>query len=320
MKKRQIISASRRTDIPALYGKWFMNRIEEGWGIKYNPYNKKAKIISLKPKDVDLIVFWSKNYRPFLECIEDLNKKGYNLFFHYTITGVNRKLETNIPMHKETIETFKIISNKFSPKHIFWRYDPIIFTRYDSFNTYLETFNNICQELEGYTERCYISFANIYGKVFKRLKDNRISLNEANEEIKKKLANQLVEIAEKYNIQLYSCCNEFLINDKIQKASCIDVNLYKEIFDIEADKYKKAPSRKGCGCFESIDIGLYDTCSYQCLYCYANNSKNKIMKNIDLHDPFYPALHKGIDVNAKEMLKDIPKEFNEQLSIFDIIQ
>ena len=43
-----IISASRSTDIPAFYAKWFFNRLAKGYCVWYNPFNKKPMYISFK--------------------------------------------------------------------------------------------------------------------------------------------------------------------------------------------------------------------------------------------------------------------------------
>ncbi len=46
--------------------------------------------------------------------------------------------------------------------------------------------------------------------------------------------------------------------------------------------------REFCGCMKSKDIGQYNTCIHQCLYCYANTSVNSAMKNYKKHkeNPF----------------------------------
>lgn len=36
-----IIQTGMRTDIPAFYSKWFMNRIKEGYVLVRNPYNER---------------------------------------------------------------------------------------------------------------------------------------------------------------------------------------------------------------------------------------------------------------------------------------
>jgi hypothetical protein len=51
-----IISASRSTDIPAFYAKWFINRIKKGHIVWYNPFNQQPLYVSFK--NCKVIVFW----------------------------------------------------------------------------------------------------------------------------------------------------------------------------------------------------------------------------------------------------------------------
>ncbi|HDI3319776.1 TPA: DUF1848 family protein, partial [Vibrio cholerae] len=63
-----IISASRRTDIPAFYHRWFLNRIKEGFLLTRNPYNaKQVRRVSLLPEDVDAIVFWTRDAQKIIK-------------------------------------------------------------------------------------------------------------------------------------------------------------------------------------------------------------------------------------------------------------
>ena len=89
-----IISASRRTDIPALYSQWFVNRLREGEVLVPNPYNrKKVSRIRLSPEVVDGIVFWTKNPEPLLPYLRELDAMGYRYCFQYTITDYGKDLE-----------------------------------------------------------------------------------------------------------------------------------------------------------------------------------------------------------------------------------
>ena len=124
-----IISASRRTDIPAFYSEWFMNRIREEYFYKVNPFNKnQVKGISLAPEDVDAIVFWSKHPKPIIPHLKKLNEKGYNYYFQYTMNNYPEILEPNLPELSKRIDVFKKLSSQTSPKQVVWRYDPIIYT------------------------------------------------------------------------------------------------------------------------------------------------------------------------------------------------
>lgn len=77
-----IITASRRTDIPAFYSQWFMNRNREGFFISVNPINaRQKKRVSLSPGDVDVIIFVSKNPSPLVEYLDTLDSRGYRYYY-----------------------------------------------------------------------------------------------------------------------------------------------------------------------------------------------------------------------------------------------
>ena len=279
-----IVSVSRRTDIPALYGDWFINRVKEDYAEYVNPFYPVNKYkVSLKPDDVICFVLWSKDFKPFMKHFDYLDERGYNLIFHYTITGYPEIYEANIPKLKKSLETFKKISKRYSTKQIQWRYDTILFTSDLNKEFHLDNFKKIASSLEGYTERCYFSFINLYSKVKKRVKD-LILLDEHTKESEKELANDLADVSLKHGIQLTSCCGDYLISSKIKKGSCIDGDLVKELFNPEDYKPKPQPTRKECNCVESKDIGRYDTCIHGCLYCYANGDITTSREYYKIHD------------------------------------
>jgi hypothetical protein len=76
-----IISASRRTDIPAFYARWFINRVREGCCSVPNPFNpQQISKVSLAPSDVDVIVFWTRNPRPLFAVLKELNERGFRYY------------------------------------------------------------------------------------------------------------------------------------------------------------------------------------------------------------------------------------------------
>jgi DNA repair photolyase len=289
--EKRIISVSRRTDIPAFYGEWFLNRLKEGYVGYRNPFGGKEHQVSLKPEDVLCFVFWSKNYEPFLETLKTIDDMGYNSMFNFTITGLpNEIFEPNVAKTDEAIETLKILSDRYSPRHTFWRYDPIVISDRTGPPFHLENFNKIASRLKGHVNRCIISYVDIYDKVqrnFKKLQaETQINFDKPDKKTRTILAEQLAEIAQTYGIEtrLYACCEDYLTSHRITRSRCVDGQHIGELFGIDTSYLKNKPTRDQCGCTESTDIGAYDACPHGCVYCYANVNKDKATKVYENHD------------------------------------
>lgn len=158
-------SVSRRTDIPAFYGDWFMNRVKEGFAGYINPFGGSKHFVSLAAPDVTCFVFWSKNFKPFMDPLKEIQSKGYNCYFQFTINALPEIFESNVAETSTAIETLKEISRMYSPAHINWRYDPVVITEFTYQDFHLKNFRSLATKLEGCVERCYFSFPTLYGKV-----------------------------------------------------------------------------------------------------------------------------------------------------------
>jgi hypothetical protein len=283
---KRIVSVSRRTDIPAFYGDWFMGRLEEGFAGVVNPFGGRKYKVSLKPQDVVCFVFWSKNFSPFLESLKAMEDLGYKFYFNYTITALPGVFESNVE-RQSAIEGLEKLSRTYSPKHINWRFDPIIISSICDGNFFIKAFKELAAEFEGLVERCYFSFVTEYGKVkrnFEQLERTAgVQVTRCSKDFKIDLANELSEIAGRHGMRMYSCCGDYLVNDRIEKGHCIYVSVIESLFP-EGLAYKEKPTRKECGCTESTDIGTYDTCPHGCVYCYANVNKGRAAKSFGKHD------------------------------------
>jgi len=284
---KRIISVSRRTDIPAFYGDWFMSRLEEGFAGVVNPFGGRKYIVLLKPADVVCFVFWSKNFSPFLENLKVIDEMGYKFYFNYTVTALPGVFESNVE-RQAAIEGLKQLSRTYSPQHINWRFDPIIISSVCDRDFYIRAFEELASEFEGLVERCYFSFVTEYGKVKRSFEElertSGVKITNCSEDFKIDMANELSEIAKRHGIRMFSCCGDYLVNDCIKKGHCIDGSVIESLFFAEGLAYKEKPTRKECGCTESSDIGTYDTCPHGCVYCYANVNKHRACKAFDNHD------------------------------------
>lgn len=285
---KRIISASRRTDIPAFYGDWFMARLAQGFAGVVNPFGGQKYIIPLKPNDVVCFVFWSKNFAPFLENLKTIERMSYRFYFNYTVTGIPSIFESNVNK-PEALNALKTLSRMYSPRHINWRYDPIIISSISDYRFYVDDFRKIASQLAGFVQRCYFSYVVEYGKVKRNFakfeKTHSLQIAPADQNLKIELANELADIAAEYGIEMFSCCGDYLVNSRIKKAHCIDAAVIEELFYPAGLQYNQKPTRDQCGCTESTDIGAYDTCPGGCIYCYANANKQAASNAFTKHNP-----------------------------------
>lgn len=283
-----IISASRRTDIPALYSEWFFNRLDEGFLYTQNPFNRKqVSKIQLTPDVVDCIVFWTKNPKPMLDKLNLL--KDYSFYFQFTLTPYGNDIETNLPPKSELIDTFKKLSDGIGPHRVIWRYDPIVLTPKQSIKYHIEQFGKLAQELAGYTNRCVFSFYDEYRKCSNNMRS--LGVQEISESDMMSIAQEFAVIGEMYGMSLETCAEAIDLESLgIRHGKCIDDELIQSISGRKIRVPKDKKQRKLCGCVSSIDIGSYDSCPQGCLYCYANVNKSKAVENCERHDPFSPLL------------------------------
>jgi hypothetical protein len=286
--KPKIISVSRRTDIPAFYGDWFMGRLADGYAGYVNPFGGQRYLVDLRPENVLCFVFWSKNYAPFLPHLQTLQDRGYRAYFNFTITGLPSEFESNLVPSSEAVATLKSLSDMHSPAHINWRYDPIVLSDRTPAAWHIDRFDELAEQLQGHVERCYFSFAVQYGKVQRSFSDFQrrtgVTIEDPDLAARRELAETLADIAAAYGMTLHTCCGDDLITDRIFKAHCIDGEIIRKLF-AAGGSYKVVPTRKECGCCESADIGKYDTCPHGCIYCYANINKRQAEQSHARHDP-----------------------------------
>ena len=281
-----ILSASRRTDIPAFYLDWFLNQMDSGYFDVKNPYTKKSKRVFVSPKTTHTIVFWSKNFDRFIKkkTGEKLKKDGFNLFFNFSINAENTILEPNVPELNLRIKQLKQLCDNFGPESIAWRFDPICFYQTETFKTpasNLDHFKTISEMVsETGITRCVTSFFDPYPKISRRLKRRGMSLKfiDPPKTQKVKLIEKMAADLSGLGIRLHLCCENdiFKALDKqvgIRQNACIDGRMYQQFSPKACTTSKDYGQRfkKGCQCTKSVDVGSYDDhpCHHNCLFCYA---------------------------------------------------
>ena len=265
-----IISASRRTDIPSFYGRWFEERLAAGHVSYRNPFDaRKVYRVSLAADDVLAFVFWSKDFGPFLPVLRRMTQShSPPVLFNYTITGYGTDLESHLPDLAGRMEAVGALGLLYSPQNIFWRYDTIVITDVYTRHWHKENIRRLCERLAGRVDRCIISFLQVYSKVARNLRGVGWETLEPAEETD--LARELAMIVRSFGLPVYSCCQDHLTGEDVLPSACIDGEhlrrLHPERFP---DPLPTRGTRRGCRCAASRDIGAYNTCGHGCRYCYA---------------------------------------------------
>jgi DNA repair photolyase len=290
-----IISASRRTDIPAFYADWFMNRVRAGYFHRVNPFNSnQVSGFSLKPEDVDAICFWTKNPKPIMKHLDELDQQGLKYYFQFTLNPYDKTFEPNVPSLQERIETMIELAGRIGAERVVWRYDPVILSSVTPVEWHLEQVEQIATKLQDATRRLVFSFYDFYGKgqgrLNKALEGTGIKLEDITSPEHKDALDQVVhgfkEIADHHNLQIFSCSEDIdLASIGIGHGACIDGKLISELFGSTAVNNKDKNQRESCGCVESADMGIYNTCHFKCAYCYANFNEGMIESNCRKHYP-----------------------------------
>lgn len=289
-----IISASRRTDIPAFYADWFFNRLKEGFVVTQNPFNaNQLSKISLDSSVVDAIVFWTKDPRPMISRLDELDASGIAYYFQYTITPYGKDLEPHLPANKTPlIEAFHALSKKLGADRVIWRYDPILFSEKYTMGFHERAFRRCASLLSGSTKKCIISFLDMDYNNTKAI--DKLGIRDGSTEEKNETASLFSRIAAEYDISVETCAEEIDL-DKcgVKHGHCIDGDLIEQITGkrlMPKGKQKDKNQRLLCGCIASTDIGSYNTCLHGCTYCYANYSQGAIKGNREKHDPLSPLM------------------------------
>ena len=310
-----IISASRRTDIPAFYSDWFFNRIKERYVLVPNPYNSKMiSRISLDPAIVDCIVFWSKNPAPMLEKLDKL--KEYNYYFQFTLNPHGPEIENHLPIISKRIDTFKRLSDRIGKEKVIWRYDPVLTNETYTPGFHKEKFAEIAYELKEHTEKCMLGFIDHYQHI--RTAVSRFNIQPLLKADIEEMAASFKKTVDTCSIQLDTCTVKVdLTHLGIPGGLCIDNQLVERIAGYPISARKDKNQRDICRCAESIDIGIYESCLNGCIYCYAiKGNYNTVKYNLNKHDKNSPMLVGELqeDNIVKERL--VKSLRNDQFSLF----
>lgn len=239
-----IISASRSTDIPAFYSKWFFNRLAKGYCAWYNPFNQQKMYISFK--NCKVIVFWTKNPKPILPYLHLLDERGIHYYFQVTLNDyVNEGFEPNVSSVEDRIDSFKQLSQIIGKERIIWRFDPLIIAPSIGPRDLLKKIWNVGNKLKGLTNKLVFSFIDV--KAYRKVQNNLVkeTMFFTKEDVENAEANyaQRIEIVEGlkkiqsiwwnegWKIEVATCAEDIDLEAYgIKHNSCIDGELMKHVF------------------------------------------------------------------------------------------
>jgi hypothetical protein len=279
---RTVLSASRRTDIPAFYLDWFLSCLERGRFDVENPFSRKTRTLGFVPSDIHSIVFWSKNYAPLIESKIPL--EDFNLFFHFTINSPVSLLEPGVPPLADRLTQASKLADWRGPDKLMWRFDPVVVWEKNGIReNNLSSFLNIAGEMTRIgVRRLTISVMDRYRKIDMRTRGLAgFEFIYAAAAESAELIRPYVEAALEMGSEVSLCCEKELLAIlsplPVKQGKCINGELLNDLFgpgaDLTADRGQRR--KNGCGCTLSFDVGSYASqpCRNNCLYCYANPQK-----------------------------------------------
>lgn len=326
-----IISASRSTDIPGWYAEWFIERLREGYLVWVNPMNRhNVQVVDLK--NVKCIVFWTKDARPIMDYLGEIDERGIGYYFQYTLNDYEKEgLEPHVPPLEQRVESFIALSKMIGPERVVWRFDPLLLSDTITIDDLVERILHLGERLHKHTETLVISFIDIdpYRGVQNNLNKPHLQhIREFTDDEKIEFAKRLTEINTNWGLQIRTCGEHLsdavgpvFAHLKITPNACIDSKMIMTLCenDPEFMQYigqlptKDKGQRKECGCFPSKDIGMYNTCPHQCVYCYANHSLTTVMANFNK----YRKSENAATINGETSWKKHVKRCEPTLSDFE---
>ena len=284
-----IIQTGMRTDIPAFYSQWLLNRLKEGYVMVRNPYYPDSiSRYELNPDIVDLITFCTKNTVPVVRNDELMKTlEPFPQWWFVTLTPYGKEIEPHVPEKAVVADAIIELSKIIGSENIGWRYDPIFISQKYTIQYHLKAFENIAKRLSGYTKTAVISFIDLYPKVKRNFPEAR----EVTSEERVFLGKEFVRIATQYGMMLKPCAEgDELAQFGADCRGCQTIDVLEKAAGTKLKVPKKTQGRKECFCFLNGDIGAYNSCGHLCKYCYANYDSKSVLENMKNHNPSSPLL------------------------------
>ena len=289
-----IVSASYRTDIPAFYARWFLNRLAEGQVRVANPYGGPPTLVPLRGPDVDGYLFWTRNADPFADGLAAVDALNLPFVVQLTITGYPRPLDRSVIPADRAVDQACGLAARYGPRAVVWRYDPVVWTDLTPPAWHRARFASLARALRPAVDEVCVSAATIYRKTQRNLDRAAAQFGfrwyDPPDEEKRQLLTELAEIACAAGLTPTLCSQPTLLAPPLRPAACVDAARLSDVAGDRSVHSRQKGNRAGCLCAESRDIGAYDTCPHGCVYCYAVSDRNRAVRSQRAHDPTDPML------------------------------
>ncbi len=296
--RRPAISASRRTDVPAFYAAWFMNRVRAGFCMARTPFGVTHRV-ELAPDRVAGFVFWTRDAAPLLPHLPELDDRGYAYYFLYTLTGYPRSLEPRAPPVESAVATMAALAGRIGPDRVVWRYDPLLLDRELDERFHLENFRRIARRLEGVSRRAIVSVIDRYRR-FGRNLGVRADAIRYDVESYRTLLDGLAAVADAAGMRMQTCAEPGSAGEvRYRPGGCVEHTLLRgggepPSLDRAGPDSPVSPRgrrlRPHCLCEAGVDLGVNDTCGFGCAYCYATRDPARALEACRRHDPGWNSL------------------------------
>ena len=276
-----IVSASRRTDIPAFHARWLLDGLRAGHCRVAHPWRPtQVSRVPLVPEAVDLIVFWTKNPTPLLPHLDEIDRLGFRYGFLFTVNDYAAAWEPGVPPLPDRIAAFRQLAARLGPDKVVWRYDPIILSRRMDAAFHRRAFGAIATALRGSTQRAIISVLDRYDRIEARLAaaesaaDDQVEGTPLGHAEFPALIRALAELATANGMEIQRCAEGGAEWNGlgVPAGGCIDAGWIRRVFGLVVSARKDPGQRKDCLCAVARDIGVPDSCPHRCVYCYATGS------------------------------------------------
>ncbi len=277
---KTVISASRRTDLPAFFPEFVAAALTSERAAVAGP-GGRVRDVDLSPGAVHSIVFWSKDFSRLIgnaAGLRDAVRKYDQIYLLFTVTGLGgTRIERGAPRPDEALAQLPaLVELAGDPRRVSLRFDPVVFWREGGgVRTNLGFFERAAAAAaRARLTDVRFSLTQWYGKAARRAKAHGFDYIDPPEEEKLEAARRLAAVAAGHGLKLHACAQDFLARvPGVEPSSCIDGRLLQALHPRHeaASAAKDKGQRPECGCTASIDIGSYaQSCAHGCLYCYAN--------------------------------------------------